>query len=155
MCTDYPDDAIIVSLEHSVKRNSASGVRVVPYAWGSNPASLLTHAPSGFDVVLAADTLWNSDTHGLLIQSLACTLGRREDARAHCVAGLHTGRYTIEAFMKRASQHGLAVCKADEREVGGEGRRKWDVNRAETEDERERRRWVVWITLGWDVKERQ
>ncbi|KZV73310.1 hypothetical protein PENSPDRAFT_649042 [Peniophora sp. CONT] len=150
VCSDYPDDAIIAALEDSVTRNFASGVHVVPYAWGSDPALLLVHAPGGFDVVLAADTLWNSDTHELLLQSLERTLARREDARVHCVAGLHTGRYTIAAFIKRLSKHGLVVHDASEREVSGEGRRDWDVTRAELEDERERRRWVVWIAIGWD-----
>ncbi|VDB95994.1 unnamed protein product [Peniophora sp. CBMAI 1063] len=153
VCSDYPDDAIIAALEHSVKRNDVRGVHVVPYAWGSDPASLLAHAPAGFDVVLAADTLWNPDTHELLIQSITRTLGRRSSARAHCVAGLHTGRYTVETFMKRIGKSGLVVHRAIEREVAGEGSREWDVSRAEVEDERERRRWVVWITITWDPVE--
>jgi EEF1A N-terminal glycine/lysine methyltransferase len=27
--------------------------------------------------------------------------------------------------------------------------REWSVSRAETENEQERRQWVVWITLAW------
>ena len=104
VCSDYPDDAIMGALSDSVKRNSASNVHVTPYAWGSDPASLLVHAPAGFDVVLAADTLWNTESHHLFLQSLSCTLGRRVEARAHCIAGLHTGRYTIETFIRRTSK---------------------------------------------------
>ncbi len=85
-------------------------------------------------------------------------LARTPSARAHLVAGLHTGRYTLDAFFRAARAAGLVVVEATEREVsGGEKdarRREWDVGRqpatgGEDEDERERRRWIVWSVLKW------
>ena len=37
-----------------------------------------------------------------------------------------------------------------EREVNGQEERKWSIERAEKEHEKERRRWVVWISLKWE-----
>jgi nicotinamide N-methyltransferase len=145
--SDYPDASITQTLEANVTRNGV-GARcsVVPYAWGADPAPL-----RGFDVVLAADTLWSPDLHVALVRTIAVALARTQDACAHLVAGLHTGRYTIAAFLRcvEAEDTELAVLGAEEREVGGGGRRAWDVRRAEGEEERERRRWVVWIRVGW------
>jgi len=77
-------------------------------------------------------------------------LARTLRARAHLVAGLHTGRYTLDAFFRAAREAGLVLVETTEREVLGEGRREWDVRRAEDDDdERERRRWVVWCVLKW------
>ena len=46
---------------------------------------------------------------------------------------------------RAAGEEGLKLVGATEREVKGEGRqREWDVRRAESEDECERRQWVVW-----------
>jgi EEF1A N-terminal glycine/lysine methyltransferase len=151
VCTDYPDAAITQTLHDNVKRNKVHDrCIVVPYAWGTDPAPLLVHAPNGFDCILAADTLWNLDLHAIFIDTLQKTLSKsRCGARAHLVAGLHTGRYTIESFLKLVRASGLAVVDVVEREVGGEGKRVWDVERAEREDERERRRWVIWIKIGW------
>ena len=85
-------------------------------------------------------------------------LARTPMARAHLVAGLHTGKYTVDAFFRAASAAGLVIVEATEREVVGgqkDGRRReWDVDRqlaagGADEDERERRRWIVWGVLKW------
>ncbi|KAI0033911.1 WD40-repeat-containing domain protein [Vararia minispora EC-137] len=148
--SDYPDTAIVHALEENAARNDAEArCSVVAYAWGTDPAPLLAHASGGFDCVLAADTLWNPDLHEVLIDTIKSVLARRSTACAHLVAGLHTGRYTIEAFCKLVCVGGLRILGAMEWEVGGDGQRPWDVTRAEGEDERERRRWVVWIRIAW------
>lgn len=161
--SDYPDAELIRTLEDNVKRNQvADRCRAVPFAWGSDPALLAPKHDSqfalgedsplacGFDVIVAADTLWNSEAHHLLIDTLSRTLSRTEHARVHLVAGLHTGRYTIQTFLNSAETAGFQIQEAIEREVKGDGRRVWQVERAEGEDERERRRWVVWIILKWN-----
>ncbi|KAI0314818.1 putative methyltransferase-domain-containing protein [Amylostereum chailletii] len=148
--SDYPDAELMRALEANVARNGAQArCSVVPHAWGTDPSTLLSPDAAGFDTIVAADTLWNPDIHLKLIDTLARTLARTDGARAHLVAGLHTGRYTIEAFVRAVGEVGMVVESAVEREVKGEGRREWDVRRAEDEDERERRRWVVWMILRW------
>ncbi|KAI0048129.1 hypothetical protein FA95DRAFT_1127041 [Auriscalpium vulgare] len=157
--SDYPDAQIAQTLRDNVQRNGVTArVRVVPHAWGDDPAPLLAAPaapPRAFEVVVAADTLWDPALHARLLDTLTCVLAHTRTARAHFVAGLHTGRYTISAFVRAAEERGLGVESAEEREVGGEGRRPWMVERegAEGETEKERRRWIVWIVLRWQGAE--
>lgn len=157
-CSDYPDEALISTLAENARRNEVSDrCRVVPYGWGSDPSTLMmsqhAHEDSipGFDIILAADTLWNSDTHRIFIQSLQLTLKRSPTARVQLFAGLHTGRYVIQSFLQLVSDAGLYTEDLRERRVDQSGERPWSVQRAEGEDEQERRRWVVWMTLRWRV----
>ncbi|RPD59046.1 hypothetical protein L226DRAFT_106793 [Lentinus tigrinus ALCF2SS1-7] len=155
-CSDYPDESLIKTLAENAKRNDvADRCRVVPYGWGSDPSPLMVSQSAhldpipGFDIVLAADTLWNSDTHRIFVQTLQLTLKRAASARVHLVAGLHTGRYVIASFLKLIPDAGLVTEDLKERRVGGSEERPWSVDRAEGEDEAERRRWVIWMVLRW------
>ncbi|OCH91527.1 hypothetical protein OBBRIDRAFT_523504 [Obba rivulosa] len=155
--SDYPDDKLMAALSENITRNEvASRCIAVPYAWGTDPSPLFaavtdpeTSPATGFDVIIAADTLWNSETHTSLLNSLCLTLRKTPDARAYLVAGFHTGRYSVQAFLKLVSTTALEVDVIQERAVCGSGCRPWDVERADSEDEAERRRWVVWISLKW------
>ncbi|KAF4569622.1 hypothetical protein EYR40_008600 [Pleurotus pulmonarius] len=151
--SDYPDDQLIAALKDNVLMNDvASRCKVVPYAWGSDASPLLprseTTLDSGFDVVIAADTLWNSDTHAIFVETLQKTLKRDAKSRIHLVAGLHTGRFTIQSMLDRLELSGFDVESAEERQVHGDQRRGWIVER-DGEDEFDRRRWLVWIKLKW------
>ncbi|KAM5536628.1 hypothetical protein V8D89_009723 [Ganoderma adspersum] len=155
-CSDYPDESLVRTLRENVKRNDVEDrCRVIPYGWGSDPSPLFQsqHADSdsvpGFDVVLAADTLWNSDTHGIFIQTLQLTLKRSPRARVQLVAGLHTGRYVLQTFLNLISAAGFVAEELKERRVGGVEERPWSVEHAEGEDEQERRRWVIWMVFKW------
>jgi nicotinamide N-methyltransferase len=151
--SDYPDAQLIKTLSDNVARNGVSrSCCAVAYAWGSDPACLL-RGHAGFDVIIAADTLWNPDLHKLFVTSLRDTLKRSATARVHLVAGLHTGRYTIQSFMNAVQGAGFEVETAVEKEVAGLRERSWNVEREEREDEKERRRWAVWIVLRWNVYE--
>jgi predicted nicotinamide N-methyase len=151
--TDYPDDKLIEKLENNVQSNNvADHCKVLPYAWGSDPTLVLGNDNSkGFDIVMAADTLWNPELHPIFIDSLKSTLKKSSTSRIHLVVGLHTGRYTIQSFLTRVQRNnsGLYVESILEREVKGTSTRMWDVFRSE-EDERERRKWVIWMTLAWE-----
>jgi len=167
--SDYPDNELIRTVEENVRRNGVSRwCSVVPYAWGNDPSALFrpserTQAidsesllPSigietGFDVIIAADTLWDPTSHAGFLKSLQLTLKKSAEARAYLVAGLHTGRYTLRTFMKLVSEYNFVLLDVTEREVKGDAVRNWDVDRQETEDERERRRWVIWMTLKWNI----
>jgi len=161
--SDYPDDRLIRTLSDNIRRNRVSErCRAVPCAWGtdSDVGALVQHRDrSGpgrdhdhtrFDVVFAADTLWNPELHAPFLDTLCMCLKRGSDSRIHLVAGLHTGRYTIQSFLDRTKLRGLVVLSATEREVDGTRSRPWDVSRAVNEDERERRKWVVWMILKWE-----
>ncbi len=81
--TDYPDDALIQTLSDNLERNDVMQTcSVVPFAWGTNPAPVLRGAAK-FDVVLAADTLWNCDLHEIFINALQMTLKKTAGARIH------------------------------------------------------------------------
>lgn len=156
--SDYPDEELIAALEDNVRRNDvADRCGVVPYAWGSDPSVFWSSQPlevsseetAGFDVIVAADTLWNPDLHALFLRTLQLTLRRVCDARIHLVAGLHTGRYTLQAFMNMVEACELIIEGTEEKEVNGSQSRAWDVGRAEGEDEKERRRWIVVMKLKW------
>jgi len=167
--SDYPDNELIRTLEENVRRNGVSRwCSVVPYAWGNDPSALFrpserTQAidsesllPSigietGFDVIIAADTLWDPTSHAGFLESLQLALKKSAEARVYLVAGLHTGRYTLRTFMKLVSEYNFVLLDVTEREVKGDAVRNWDVDRQETEDERERRRWVIWMTLKWNI----
>jgi len=148
--TDYPDDELIKTLKNNVEVNKvADRCKVLPYAWGSDPTLVLGNS-KGFDVVMAADTLWNPELHPIFIDTLKSTLKKSSSSRIHLVVGLHTGRYTIQAFLTHVQRNsGLHVENISEREAIGSSTRVWKVFRS-GEDERERRRWIIWMTLAWE-----
>ena len=151
--SDYPDEQLIKTLSDNVARNGVShSCRAIAYAWGSDPSCLLREHVK-FDVIIAADTLWNPDLHSLFIASLQMTLKRTPTARVHLVAGLHTGRYTLQSFMSAARKAGFEVETALEKESLGPRERVWCVEGEGSEPEHERRRWVVWIVLKWNIDE--
>jgi len=169
IASDFPDAKLIRTLRENVARNDArANCAVVPHAWGTDPSALLLHSSAsgatgvGADVVLAADTLWDPAQHAALLCTLCAVLARTPAARAHFIAGLHTGKYTLDSFFRAARAEGLVLVEATEREVTradmdsdsdsqGGRRREWDVGRMAPgeDDERERRRWVVWSVLKW------
>lgn len=98
--SDYPDVELIRTMSENVAENGVSNCRAVAYGWGSDPSELfLPNDNEKFDVVIAADTLWNPEFHGLFIETLQLTLKKSPDSRIHLFAGLHTGRYTIQSFL--------------------------------------------------------
>ncbi|KAF8585439.1 hypothetical protein K439DRAFT_1632709 [Ramaria rubella] len=153
--SDYPDDSILRCLHENIKFSisSLSSVRVVGHIWGECTAKLGT-----FDIVLAADTLWNPDQHLPFCQTLSRVLKRDSQARIYLVAGLHTGRWTISRFLDKLAQFDLVIEFMTERKVDGtfdlevtnsaSFEREWQVER-DGEGEDERRKWVVWIVLKW------
>lgn len=148
--SDYPDEALIMTLVQNVSNNDAGrNCRVVPYAWGTDPVVLdQDGAADGFDIILAADTLWNPDLHQIFVDSLTSTLKRTSSSRVYLIAGLHTGRYSIQALLHRAKRCGLETETVEERQVDGCANRPWSADRPEDGDQ-ERRRWVVWAVLRW------
>ncbi|KAH9479405.1 Peroxisomal targeting signal 2 receptor [Psilocybe cubensis] len=150
--TDYPDKLLIQTLAENVESNNASDrCKVLPFGWGTDPSPIL-HENRKFDVIMAADTLWNPELHTIFTHALKSTLKRTTTSRAHLVVGLHTGRYTIDSFLRKVLENGFEVQSIEERERLGSSKRNWQVFR-EAEDDKERRRWVIWIQLKWSESE--
>lgn len=162
--SDYPDPDLIRCLEENVQRNGVSRNCVaVPYAWGADATTLLQTHPGlsvvppgaghpslqGFDLVIAADTLWNSESHHIFLQTLSVTLLDAPHAEICLIAGLHTGRYTLQSFLDLLSNYNLEASDPEERSVDDSIRRKWSVDRGEGEDDQQRRRLLLWIRLRW------
>ncbi|PFH51810.1 hypothetical protein AMATHDRAFT_141771 [Amanita thiersii Skay4041] len=146
--SDYPDERLLRTLTNNVHRNVVtSNCRVVGHSWGSQNSSLLG-TPEGFDIVIAADTLWNPALHHSFIDTLRLSLRQSPSSRIHIVAGLHTGRYAIQSFLRLLTVNGFQIESLTEREAQGQKQRDWQVVR-EHEDERERRGWVIWIKVKW------
>jgi len=160
--TDYPDDGIMRALRENVQMNFDSEsshnspndfISVVPYDWLDTSPPLFEINP-GFDLVIGCDVLWNSELHMPMLLAVERCLRKEPGAIALFVAGLHTGRYTIQRFLDRVSemnnQTSLRLKSIEEREVNRPRIREWDAQREEGETEEERRRWVIRICLVWD-----
>ena len=158
--SDYPDEDLIDALDQNVVSNVSDGsAHVIPYDWTAGDVTpFRTISPDGFDVIIAADTLWNVDLHGAFLQSLESLLRHDVDgpssSSVNLIAGLHTGRWTIQAFLKavedrqRFRLRRLVEIRANSsREITPE-ERSWEVER-EGEDESDRRAWVISITMSW------
>ncbi|KAF8507305.1 putative methyltransferase-domain-containing protein [Hysterangium stoloniferum] len=152
--SDYPDDAILACLKENIKRNNIpdASTRVIGHTWGLDTTQL-----GLFDLVMAADTLWNPDQHFPFCQTLSRVLRRTSKARIFLVAGLHTGRWTIHRFLEILPQFHFEIDLMVERKVDStfdsdavDGRpmaRDWMLER-EGEEESDRRKWIVWMVLS-------
>lgn len=130
--TDYPDPDVIHNLEcnldlalvrssrgkkrelHPYYVEARERVQVLGMGWGNENEELhVLHASSsasslslaqGYDLILAADVLWVSSSHPLLIHSIRRLLKRDRDARCVLVAGFHTGRPAVRRFFVQLAQ---------------------------------------------------
>lgn len=150
--SDYPDDGILMALRENLALNGLEGpdsvVRCAPFDW-TDPSPTAINVEDGFDLILGADILWNSELHIPIMSSISRCLKCGPSAKASLVAGLHTGRYTIQRFLDMVSgSNDLQVIEVVEQEVSTAMTRSWSADRQEGESEEERRKWVVSIKLG-------
>jgi len=154
--SDYPDEGLIGALIQNVASNISDGsAHIVPYDWiTGDVAPFYALSPDGFDVIIAADTLWNVDLHGAFLRSLESLLRRDTISSINLIAGLHTGRWTIHAFLKAVEDrrqfrlHRVVEIRANSGKETAPEERGWEVER-EREEESDRRAWVVSIIMGW------
>ncbi|ETS62972.1 hypothetical protein PaG_02742 [Moesziomyces aphidis] len=132
--TDYPDPHVIENLQGNLdlallsKPNTAGNssqrrpnphyaeartrVEVLGLGWGNHDEEARVYNSSlssggsggGYDVVLAADVLWVSSAHPLLIHSIRALLKRDRNARCVLIAGFHTGRPAVRRFFVQLAQ---------------------------------------------------
>ncbi|OAJ41990.1 hypothetical protein BDV3_006243 [Batrachochytrium dendrobatidis] len=128
--SDYPDPAILATLNKNLETNLAANLKdrwiVKGHVWGEwthhlNAAAMHTDVldvskldPSdptvmpAFDVILLADTFWMRHQHDNLLKDLQSLLN--PSGTIWAVAGLHSGRAVMEAFFSKAdSEYGFRV----------------------------------------------
>ncbi|KAF7294407.1 LIM-domain-containing protein [Mycena kentingensis (nom. inval.)] len=81
LLTDYPDTALIHTLETNVQQNAASNVSVKGYIWGRPVEPLLDVAPGGFDLIILSDLVFNHSQHAALLDTCIKCLAKTADAR--------------------------------------------------------------------------
>ncbi|WWD02437.1 hypothetical protein V865_000476 [Kwoniella europaea PYCC6329] len=107
------------------------------------------HDPVGqtrtkFDLILAADVLWTTSTHQILLHSIISLMSK--DGVTHITAGLHTGRGPLERFIRSAKDRGLVVEYKGEVRLKGDN--SWEeYNQSMAVEGEEERGVVVWFTL--------
>jgi predicted nicotinamide N-methyase len=145
--SDWAADEVLDVLRANFKRNATeSAFEVVGHRWGTDPTGMLNALATQatrFDTLLLADTLWITDAHSALLDSILALLS--PSGIVHIAAGLHTGRGPVQRFISAATARGATVTPV--REVcwkigGGWG----DYNRPEGGLEEERGV-VVYFTL--------
>lgn len=113
-------------------------------------------ATSTYSLILLADCIWSSPAHSLLLTSLSSLLSHEPDAFIHLIAGFHSGRAGVRAFLRKAVEAGFELA-GDWEEIGIEGERRewgWDLRGGEEGEEEkdsasDRNRWVVEGRLRW------
>ncbi|EIM21803.1 hypothetical protein E3Q22_03316 [Wallemia mellicola] len=110
LITDYDDEELIGNIRRNVKQNAneKANVKVMAHTWGKEVDDLLVGVyKEGFNVILAADVIWDTFSHESLIDTFVEVLKKEDDARVILVAGYHTGRHVVQAFLRRAQARGL------------------------------------------------
>jgi predicted nicotinamide N-methyase len=107
VCTDWGVDGILSAIAQNLKGKGRAAV--VGHMWGTDVQPILDalDGPKRFDAVMLADTLWATDAHPQLLDSITALLA--PTGVAHVAAGLHTGRGPVERFRAAAAQRGYEL----------------------------------------------
>ncbi|WWC90829.1 uncharacterized protein L201_005766 [Kwoniella dendrophila CBS 6074] len=95
-----------------------------------------------FDIILAADVIWTTSTHEILLDSIQ-SLINPENGIVHITVGLHTGRGPLKRFIESAKQRNFKIDIKGEFRLNG-----WDkYNENMSNPGEEERGVVVWFTM--------
>lgn len=137
------------TLVQNVERNKlTSRVTVRPLDWNDDSGL----QGETFDTIVAADTLWNSELHIPFCKTILRCLRKQPQAKAHVVAGLHTGRYALQNFIETAQRLSLDVLNVIEYRFTDGQERTWGVER-EGETREDMTRWLLYITVKHRINE--
>lgn len=145
---DTPDVLGAIKRNFTAACEGESGWAVTGHTWGTDPSPLLTalsphDALQRFDTLLLADTLWVTDAHSVLLDSMFALLDL--NGTAYIAAGLHTGRGPVERFRSAAKGRGAHVSPIiNKRWLGSGG---WGDNQISGPGLEEERGVVVYFTL--------
>lgn len=143
--TDWGDQGILDALEDNFKRSCPDGrYAVKAHEWGSNPDPLLAALDGGqFDALLLADTLWVTEAHSALLDSIWSLL--KPGGVAHIAAGLHTGRGPLQRFISAAQKRGGII--SNQREVFWRSEGQWEEGSHHSSGLEEERGVVIYFQL--------
>jgi hypothetical protein len=123
--TDWGAEEILEVIRHNFERAKVQKYEVIGHKWGTDTTSLKqafdtvdntdtdTEVDDGrFDSLILADTLWVTDAHSVLLDSVFSLLKR--GGTAHVAAGIHTGRGPLDRFVTAARERGAVVAKVRE-----------------------------------------
>lgn len=103
--SDYPEPFILDKLHRNMEKNCINtNWQVNGHLWGTH-SFVKSPILSKFDVILMSDTLWMSDQHSNLLNSINLFL--ENEGVVLGVAGFHTGLDVIESFIEMARQAGF------------------------------------------------
>lgn len=175
--TDYPDEGILKTIRENIRlcnvgRNTIA--RGLDWTDVAQVKSILQESSQaqGYDLILCADTLWLSDFHAPLLETICQLLKKSSASRVILLSGFHTGRRALIAFYNRAIKVGL--CTDSEQRHKGileynavtRTSRPWSssipfpTRDQQSEDEysqhvdnmddyTERTKWLLHVTLRW------
>lgn len=108
LSTDWGVDEVLDVIKGNFDRAKVPRYSVLGHEWGTDPSPLLSAGSGGkFDSLLLADTLWVTEAHSALLDSVYAIL--KSGGTAHVAAGLHTGRGPLERFVAAARTRGANV----------------------------------------------
>jgi nicotinamide N-methyltransferase len=108
LSTDWGVDEVLDVIKGNFEKAKVPKYSVLGHEWGTDPSPLLGSGKGGqFDSLLLADTLWVTDAHSALLDSVYALL--KPGGTAHIAAGLHTGRGPLERFVAAARGRGAVV----------------------------------------------
>lgn len=118
--TDWGAEEILEVIRHNFDRAKVTNYKVIGHEWGTDTTPLkqaLTRSEEGegdgrFDSLILADTLWVTEAHSVLLDSVFALL--KPKGVAHVAAGIHTGRGPLERFVSAAEGRGAVVEKVRE-----------------------------------------
>ena len=110
---------------------------------GDESGSESPDSPERFDALLLADTLWVTEAHSALLDSIFALL--KPDGTAHIAAGLHTGRGPLQRFISAAEARGGVV--RNHKEVFWKAEGEWEEGASGLGGLEEERGVVVYFEL--------
>lgn len=144
--SDWGVDEVLDVIRDNFDRTCRCGKwAVVGHQWGTDPTPLLNALGTDqrFDILLLADTLWVTEAHSALLDSIFALL--EPGGSAQVTAGLHTGRGPLERFITSAKSRRAIITLVREvrwRPDGG-----WDEYIPAVSSLEEERGVVVYLTL--------
>lgn len=127
LCTDYPDEAILLALQENIAENLSSkqslqhNIKVAGHAWGT-PLRGCTQGET-FDLILFADCLWLGDQQRSLLTSLRDYL-KPGSGLAYLTFQHHTD--DVKEFFNLTDEFGLVYEELDALPWGGKTLEEFD-----------------------------
>lgn len=124
--TDYPDTDLVENLRYNVSHctflPNTRNINAEGYLWGASTEKLTAYLPkgrnpSGFDILILADLLFNHSEHSKLVKTVQETLNRTSSSRA-LVFFTPYRPWLLEkdlAFFDVARENGFTVAKIFEK----------------------------------------